>query len=124
MNAAMDKARATVGEFIAVVQKPKRSQSSISVKAPFTKGKSVEHMWVAEVTYDGRSFHDAISNEPEMVTNYKMGQRVSFESSKISDWMYVENGKLVGGFTLRVLRDAMSAKDRAEFDSSVPFTID
>jgi uncharacterized protein YegJ (DUF2314 family) len=38
--------------------------------------------------------------------------------------MFVENRKLVGGHTLRVLRDAMPADERAEFDKSVPFQVD
>ena len=38
--------------------------------------------------------------------------------------MYVENRKLVGGYTLRVLRDAVTAAERAEFDKSVPFVVE
>jgi uncharacterized protein YegJ (DUF2314 family) len=38
--------------------------------------------------------------------------------------MFVENGKLVEGYTLRVLRDSMSASERADFDKSVPFKVD
>ena len=32
-------------------------------------------------------------------------QRVEFQPSYISDWMYIENGYLVGGYTTRVIRD-------------------
>ena len=53
-----------------------------------------------------------------------MGQKVTVEPSKISDWMFVQNGRLVGGYTLRVLRDAMSPSERKEFDKNVPFVID
>ena len=38
--------------------------------------------------------------------------------------MYVDHGKLVGGYTLRVLRDGLSPAERAEFDRSIPFKID
>jgi uncharacterized protein YegJ (DUF2314 family) len=81
-------------------------------------------MWLTSVTFDGRKFHGTVNNDPEMVSNVKIGDKVSVESSKISDWMFVENGKLVGGYTLRVLRDSLSASERADFDKSVPFTID
>jgi uncharacterized protein YegJ (DUF2314 family) len=38
--------------------------------------------------------------------------------------MYVENNKLVGGYTIRVLRDGLSASERADFDKEFPFKID
>ena len=38
-----------------------------------------------------------------------------------SDWMYVDHGKLVGGYTLR---DRLSPSERPEFDRSVPFKVE
>jgi hypothetical protein len=37
--------------------------------------------------------------------------------------MYIDKGVLVGGYTIRVLRDTMSPTDRADFDKSVPFEV-
>jgi uncharacterized protein YegJ (DUF2314 family) len=124
MNAAIEKARASVNTFTQALKSPKPGQSAFSVKMPFTDGKHTEHMWLTSVTFDGQKFHGTVNNDPEMVSNVKIGAKVSIESSKISDWMFVENGKLVGGYTLRVLRDSLSASERADFDKSVPFTID
>jgi uncharacterized protein YegJ (DUF2314 family) len=124
MNAAIEKARSTVNTFIAALKSPKPSQSAFSVKMAFTDGADIEHMWLTPVTYDGTSFQGTVDNEPEKVKNVKMGQRVSVTPSKISDWMYVENRKLVGGQTLRVLRDSLTPAERADFDKSVPFVIE
>jgi Uncharacterized protein conserved in bacteria (DUF2314) len=38
--------------------------------------------------------------------------------------MYLDNRKLVGSYTLRVLRDMSSPAERAEFDKNVPFVIE
>jgi uncharacterized protein YegJ (DUF2314 family) len=81
-------------------------------------------MWLAPVSFTGAQFVGTVNNEPEKVKNVKNGQRVSVEPTKISDWMFVDNGKLVGGYTLRVLRDSASASERANFDKSVPFIIE
>jgi uncharacterized protein YegJ (DUF2314 family) len=59
-----------------------------------------------------------------MVSNVKIGDQATVDPESISDWMFVDNGKLVGGYTVRVLRDAMSAAEREEFDKSVPFKIE
>jgi uncharacterized protein YegJ (DUF2314 family) len=124
MNAAIEQARSTVGTFITALRAPKPTQLSFSVKMAITDGTHTEHMWLAPVSYDGKQFHGTLNNDPETVSNVKIGDKASIEPSKISDSMYVENGKLVGGYTIRVLRDGLPPGERTEFDRSVPFKIE
>ncbi|MGL4422158.1 MAG: YegJ family protein [Gemmataceae bacterium] len=124
MNAAIDKARASVKTFIAALKSPKPDQSAFSIKMAFTDGRNTEHMWLTTIRFDGSKFSGTVNNDPEKVRSVQLGQKVTVAPEKISDWMYIKERKLVGGETLRVLRNAMSPAERAEFDSSVPFTID
>jgi uncharacterized protein YegJ (DUF2314 family) len=124
MAAAIDKAKSTVDTFIAALKSPKEGQSEFSIKKEFTDGEHREHMWLTPVTYDGQNFHGTVNNIPELVTSVKLGDAVTVAPAEISDWMYIDNGKLVGGQTLRALRDAATPAERAEFDKSVPFTIE
>ena len=124
MNAAIAKARATVGTFVTALRAPKKSQSRFSVKIPIPNGNGSEHFWLSDVRYDGSVFSGKIDNDPETVNTVKLGQAVSARAAEISDWMYVDHGKLIGGYTLRALRDRLSPSDRAEFDRSLPFKVD
>jgi uncharacterized protein YegJ (DUF2314 family) len=124
MNAAIATARETVGTFTAALRKPRPGQRSFSVKMRVEDRKHVEHMWLDEVTFDGTRFHGVINNEPDLVKNVKTGDPASVEASQISDWMFVDNGKLVGGYSVRLLRERMSPKERAEFDRSAGFKIE
>jgi uncharacterized protein YegJ (DUF2314 family) len=124
MNAAIDKARSTVGQFIKALGNPQSFQSGFSVKAPIRDGEHIEHMWLAPVHYRDGKFVGTVNNEPDVVKTVKLGEQYELKTGDISDWMYVENGKLVGGFTIRVLRDAAPKEKRAEFDRSVPFKIE
>jgi uncharacterized protein YegJ (DUF2314 family) len=124
VNAAMEKAKTTVDEFIAALQNPKPSQSGFSIKKKFSSGKGNEHMWLTPVRYDGKAFHGTVNNEPVTVKTVRMGQNVTVEPAQISDWMYIDNRKLKGGFTIRALRAGLPADKKAVFDKSVPFTID
>jgi uncharacterized protein YegJ (DUF2314 family) len=121
MNAAMDKARSTVDSFIAALTSPKPGQSEFAVKMAFTDRDKTEVMWIAPVSYDGKMFRGTVSNEPQSVFTVKMGQTVTVEPSGIADWMYSQDGKLVGAYTLRVLRETLSPGERAEFDREVRF---
>jgi uncharacterized protein YegJ (DUF2314 family) len=124
MNPGIDKSRSTVNTFIAASKSPKAGQSGFSVKVPFKDGANTEHIWLAPVAFDGTNFQGTVNNEPETITNVKMGQKVSIVPAKISDWMFIENGKLIGGQTLRVLRDTLTPAERADFDKNMPFVIE
>jgi uncharacterized protein YegJ (DUF2314 family) len=124
MNAAMDKARATVKSFIAALQSPQPGQSDFTVKMAFTDGSNTEHMWLGSVSYDGNLFHGTVSNVPETVKGVAIGQPARVAPAKISDWMYRENGKVVGGYTVRVLRETLSPRERADFDQQLQFRDD
>jgi uncharacterized protein YegJ (DUF2314 family) len=124
MMEAHIEARSTVEQFIQALQTQKPSQSLFSVKAPITDGESVEHIWLGSVQFQDDKFIGIVDNEPGIVTDISLGDKISVERARISDWMYVDDGKLVGGFTLRAIRKRMSKRERIEFDRSIPFAID
>jgi uncharacterized protein YegJ (DUF2314 family) len=123
MNKAMADARATVDQFADALRNPGK-RSDFSLKARFTEGSTTEHMWVNEVRVEGDVFKGKVGNDPDNLKKVRFGQSCSIPRDRVSDWMYVENGKLVGGTTLRVLRDKMSPAERKKFDASLPFTIE
>ena len=49
---------------------------------------------------------------------------ISVPAEEVFDWMYVDNGKLVGGYSLRALRDKLSGKQREAFEKSMWFSFD
>ncbi len=124
MNSAMEQARASVTTFITSLQNPGQNQTHFSVKAKIVDGDHTEHIWLYDVTYDGNQFLGKIGNNPLNVKNFALGDEIALVPSEISDWMIVEDKKLVGGYTLRVLRNRLSEEERIKFDESLPFTID
>jgi uncharacterized protein YegJ (DUF2314 family) len=124
MNAAMEKARATLDTFFTAQAKPGPKQKGFSIKAPFEEGGKVEHMWVNEVRAEGDLIKGKIGNDPENLKRFHAGMACSFPRSRVSDWMYIDDGRLVGGTSIRLLRNRMSAAERKDFDRSIPFKID
>ena len=124
MTAAIAKARETIPQFISALQLPSPSQTDFTIKVGFAEDGDTEYMWVTPVTYDGTRFNGKLDNEPVQVRNVKLGDAVSVEPARVADWMYVDSGKLVGGYTLRVLRDRMTPEQRRRYDESRPFKIE
>jgi uncharacterized protein YegJ (DUF2314 family) len=48
----------------------------------------------------------------------------SVKPSEISDWLYVDNEKLVGGYTVRVHYNELSSQQKQEFDRRADFRIE
>lgn len=124
MKAAMEKARATLPDFVRALNSPKASQTGFSIKTPISDGKNTEHMWLNPVSFDGAKYHGTVNSNPEKVTGVKLGSRHTINPEQVSDWMYVEDKKLVGGYTIRVVRDKLSPKEREDFDRNAPFILD
>lgn len=124
MTAAIETARATVDQFIAALETPQPSRSDFSVKVRIEDGDYAEHMWILPVRYENGEFHGTINNEPSGVTTVSLGDEVSVAKEEISDWMYVEDQKLIGGYTLRAIRASLPQEERADFDRSLPFALE
>jgi len=52
-----------------------------------------------------------------VTTNAKLGQTVTIEKNKVSDWLYVRNGKMYGNYMLRPLLATMSEEEGAYYRS-------
>lgn len=124
MNAAIEKAKSSIGTFIAALKSPQPSQSEFAIKKAFVDGEEVEFMWLTDVTYDGTQFHGVLNNDPVGVKNVQIGQSFTIAPDDVADWMFIDSGKLMGGYTLRVLRETLTPSQREEFDERMPFFIE
>lgn len=122
MNAAIEKANQTLNDFNIGLSNPKAQSQAL--KVAFTDSNGTEHMWVGNVEFNNGKYSGILNNDPEFVTEYKAGDKIDIDSSKISDWMYIENGKLFGGYTIKVLRNRMTDEERKQFDAESGMQID
>ena len=116
MERAVQKARKTVAKLIAALRSPKGNLSRFAIKKPFVEGDKVEHLWLKEVSFDGRLFHGKIDNKPVDLQEVRLGQEVAVAPAEISDWMYVQDGRLVGGYTIHAVCKNMSPAEKKEFE--------
>lgn len=130
MQAAYARARETFRLFWREVAWDRRriipALSLAAVKAPFSdpqkpgaKGEpEVEHMWLSDVDYDGECVSGELGNAPNKIKSIKEGDTLRVPISQLSDWIYVINEIVFGGFTVKLLRTRMSAKERKNHDAA------
>jgi uncharacterized protein YegJ (DUF2314 family) len=124
MRKAVDQARKTVGEFIKALQHPAAGQSDFEVKKPFVEGNDVEHIWLSDIEFTGGRFKGKVDNAPIKLHGLKIGQVVSVNPDEISDWAYVDNGKLVGGYTIRAHYNELTPAQKKEFLREADFKLE
>ncbi len=123
MLAAIQQARDSFKKFLDAFMSPKPKQSAFLVKIAFVKGSEVEHIWLADLDLASAKPTGVIADSP-IRKDLKFKQRVEIDFTCLSDWMYVEDGKLVGGFTTRLLRSRMSPEERKKLDAESPYRFD
>jgi uncharacterized protein YegJ (DUF2314 family) len=125
MNWAIEKAGLTLWYFEQSLKNPLPDQQYFSVKIKITDGAATEHIWLNEPDFDpdGNLF-GIVGNQPDHISTVKSGDHIGIERHLISDWMIIENKKLIGGYTIRAMRDHIPDEELQAFDDSIGVYID
>lgn len=122
---AIEKAGLTLWYFENSLKSPLPLQEYFSIKVKIKDKEHVEHIWLTEPDFDDEgNLFGLVGNEPIHVTTIRMGQRIGVERNLISDWMIVERGRLIGGYTLRAIRELLPETEKKAFDESLGLRID
>jgi len=125
---ASAKAQANVDQFLAKMFNPPAGTSGFSVKIGIvdqgsgfaltkdTSVNAVEFFWILKIVPSGDGFTGVLADTPETVKNISAGQSLRFKKSDIFDWMYFDNGKMVGNFTACPVLKAGPIEDLKSFE--------
>ncbi len=123
MDRAVQRARRTVPQFVQALQHPAPGDRNFGVKKLFVKDGKAEHIWLTDVQFTGNRFVGYVDNHPRNIPGLKVGDKVSVNPNEITDWLYVHDGKMVGGYTVRVLMTELSPADKEDFLKRAGFQI-
>ncbi len=123
INLAIGRARSTLDVFFRQLAKQKPNQEGFLVKVRFSRGADVEHIWLADLDITDRQMRGVIASEPHL-PGLSLMKNVSFTRDQITDWMYIEDKCLVGGFTTRALRARMSPDELDALNANLPYRIE
>jgi len=125
MNWAIEKANLTLWYFEESLKNKQPYQNYFSIKVLITDGDEGEHIWLTDPHFDDEgNLFGTVGNEPVNIRSVKFNQKIGIKRDLISDWMIIENGRLIGGYTIRAIRDGIAEKEKAAFDNSLGLYID
>ena len=114
MNSAIVRARNELTEFETALSSPVATQTNFAVKVALPHEGGQEHIWLATPAFEADSVVGVVESAPLYVKNVPQGARIKVDRDAISDWMYLDDGKLKGGYTMRVAIERMPAGERDE----------
>lgn len=125
MNLAIQKSISTFDEFDDAYNKNEPENESYAIKIAFpTPDNSFEHIWVSRLYKKDGDFYGVVNNTPNSTQQVNYGDTIKIDFDKMSDWMYLSNGVLKGGNTIRVIRNQLPESDKKEFDEALGFLIE
>lgn len=125
MNWAIEKANATLHYFQESLMEPQPHQQYFSVKVMIRDGEQKEHLWLTTPSFDDEgNLYGVVGNKPVSVRSVNMNQKIGIDAQSISDWMIIENGRLIGGYTIRAIRDSLPQNEWPDFDRQTGLFID
>ncbi|RLE18121.1 MAG: hypothetical protein DRJ65_21830 [Acidobacteria bacterium] len=116
---SVKQARATLGHFATAFSKPQFRKAYFLVKTRFEDqdepGEFV-HIWLLVNDVLGDLLFCSTFEVPEGFGGLEEGQSYVLAEDRIEDWMINEDGRLFGGLSIRLQREALPETDREDFD--------
>jgi uncharacterized protein YegJ (DUF2314 family) len=124
LDAAIAQARASLKTFTDTIATPHADRTYVAVKVHFSPPNEFpQDIWVDDVTYTDGVFRGNIGDDiPSM--KLEVGERITIDEKDILDWMIVQDGKLIGGYTIRLAIRRMSADERERFFATLDYEIE
>ena len=117
MNQAIKTANQTLKEFNRALENPAPSYSGFALKTRFNTANGGEHIWISNILRIDNNYFGIVDNLPEFSEDVSVGDTIQIKKTNISDWMYLDNQKLRGGYTIRIVRNRMTEQESIQFDA-------
>lgn len=128
MNAAIDEAQSSFSHFSEVIGgRSDGGSPSLDVAlvkyafAATKKGAVVEHVFLGDVYSNSGILWGVVNANPVYTNEVSEGDEVMIDKERVSDWLYVIDGKGVGGFTFKLMWKRFSAKEKTAYSLQPPF---
>ena len=111
-------ARRTLPVFFRHVTRAEAGEDHFCIKHPFRadddSGIGMEQIWLTGIQFRNGEYYGILASDPVHINGMKKGDVVAFDVEEITDWMYVRDGKITGGRSIRYLLENIPESRRTE----------
>ena len=126
MAEAFRRARETLPQFLKLAMAPPPNAGGFAVKIgiPYNDRRDAEFFWITPFKPQGDKYVGNINNTPRSAKTVKLGQTIEFAGTEIVDWLYQQDGKMIGNFSACALLKREPPQQAAAFMKQYGLTCD
>jgi len=113
-----DNARRTLPIFFRNLNRPENGANNFYVKYPLSSDdiepKVREQVWLGGIRVKDGVYYGRLTNTPTLQTSKKKDNLIVFDPDIITDWMYIQDGKIMGGQSIKYLLEKTPEDQRNE----------
>jgi len=110
-----DNARRALPVFFRNLARPEAGAGSFYIKYPLTAGDGgVEQVWLGNIRFKNGNYYGTLANTTSFSNSVKKGKTIPIDTDKITDWMYILDGKIMGGRSIKYLMEKIPEYQRGE----------
>jgi uncharacterized protein YegJ (DUF2314 family) len=97
--------------FFRNLARPEAGASNFYVKYPLNSGDYTEQVWLGNIRFKKGIYYGNIANTTSLPHGKK---RVTIDTEQITDWMYIQDGKIIGGRSIKYLLEKIPEDERSD----------
>jgi uncharacterized protein YegJ (DUF2314 family) len=105
-----DNARRALPVFFRNLARPEAGANNYYVKYPLSSDDHTEQVWLGSIRSRKGIYYGTIANTTISPTK----KRVTIDTEQITDWMYIQDGKIIGGRSIKYLLEKIPEEKRSE----------
>ena len=110
-----DNARRALPTFFRNLTRPEAGANNFYVKYPLSADDGgIEQVWLGDIRVKEGIYYGRLANTPSLPGDRKKGKLITFDPDKITDWMYIQDGKIIGGRSIKYLLEKTPEEKRGE----------
>jgi len=111
-------ARRTLTIFLRQLSRGDPRESGFSIKHPFRaddgSGIATEQLWLGDIRFRDGEYLGVVADDPLYLSGLRKGDTVTLDMDAITDWMYLRDGKIAGGRSIKYLLEQIPESQRSE----------
>jgi len=117
MRQITEDARNTLPGFFRHLTRVNAKNRDFFVKYPFMADDdsniAIEQIWLTGIRFKDGIHYGILSSAPLHLSGMKKGDTVRFDPDTITDWMYIQNGTIIGGYSIQYLLEKIPPDQRS-----------
>ena len=112
-------ARSTLAVFLQHLNSPESGESDFYIKYAFrlqpsdNAGIYAEQIWISITEFSNGRFYGIVASTPIYLAHIQSEDKIYFYADSIVDWMFIQNGRIVGGESIRHLLTQIPEDERS-----------